>query len=69
MKDVILALGILILGGCGKSDTPPEVCRPQDIAIAECLVEEFEKNPSPLMTEYQRRYCERLYPYKVCYYR
>ena len=62
------ALLLLFLISCGKSDGPTEVCRPQDIAIAECVVEEYEKNPNRIMIDIQRQYCERLYPINMCYY-
>ena len=61
---------LLLCMSCGKADgQPADVCKPQNIAIAECLVEEFEKNPNRLMLEYQKKYCERLYPINMCYYR
>lgn len=73
-KDILLIrFGVILsLHSCGKflkNDQPVKVCRPKDIAIAECLVEEFEKFPNRLMLEYQRNYCNNLYRIDMCYYR
>jgi hypothetical protein len=60
----------LTLTSCGKGNGDANVyCKPQNIAIAECIVEQYEKNPNQLMIEYQRQYCQRLYPINMCYYR
>lgn len=65
-----LILIFLLAVSCGKSDgQPADVCKPKKIAIAECLVEEYEKNPNTLLLDYQRHYCERLFPVDMCYYR
>lgn len=67
---VILSLvKLAFLTSCGKGLDSNEVCRPQSVRIAECIAEEFEKNPNRLMIEYQRQYCERLFPINMCYYR
>lgn len=68
MERIILLLILCV--SCGKTDGQPvDVCKPQKIAIAECIVEEFEKNPNRLMIDYQRQYCERLYSINMCYYK
>ena len=67
---LILVVTKLTLASCGKGVLDSnEVCRPQQIAIAECIAEEYEKNPSRLMIEIQRQNCERRYPINMCYYR
>lgn len=61
---------LMFLVSCGEgSEDSNALCRPQDIAIAECIIEEYEKNPSRLLLEYQRQNCQRRYPFNTCYYK
>ena len=57
---------MLLLISCG-SDSATQPCRPQEIAIAECQVTEWEKNPSTFNLDFQERYCNNLYPFEICY--
>lgn len=60
----------LVLTSCGKGKLDSnELCRPKSVRIAECIAEEFERNPNRLMIEIQRQNCERRFPINMCYYR
>lgn len=66
---MLLTLLTFFAVACGRNkDSDDELCRPRDIVLAECLVKEYENNPTPILIEQQRRYCENLYPFNMCYY-
>lgn len=72
MSSTKQALPILVLtlncSSCGKSGEPYEdSCKPQAVAIAHCQVEQYQKNPSRFLLDQQKKYCQQLFPYDICY--
>ena len=60
-------LFVLLFISCGKSDSDLKSCKPQAIAIADCVVEKFEENPNEFLIETYRKECEQKYPLDICY--